>query len=81
MRRSLQARRAGSDLVRCDIGQIVGVRPEDEGLYGPPLGLEETRAAVADLGRERLPAVLQQAEGPRCLPEPSARLRDARPLW
>jgi aspartate/methionine/tyrosine aminotransferase len=35
-------------LVRGDIGQIVGVDEELEVLYGPPLGLEELRAVVAE---------------------------------
>ncbi len=39
----------GGTLVRCDIGQIIGVRPDDEVLYGPPVGLAETRAAIAEL--------------------------------
>ena len=35
-------------LVRGDIGQIVGVDEELEVLYGPPLGLDELRAVVAE---------------------------------
>ena len=37
------------DLVRADIGQIVGVDPQTEVLYGPPVGLESLRAAIAEL--------------------------------
>ncbi len=39
------------ELVRADIGQVVGVAPELEVLYGPPVGLEPLRAAVAELYR------------------------------
>lgn len=35
-------------LVRGDIGQIVGVEPELEVLYGPPVGLEPLRAVIAE---------------------------------
>ncbi len=35
-------------LVRGDIGQIVGVDKDLEVLYGPPLGIEELRAVVAE---------------------------------
>jgi aspartate/methionine/tyrosine aminotransferase len=35
-------------LVRGDIGQIVGVDEQLEVLYGPPLGMEELRATVAE---------------------------------
>jgi aspartate/methionine/tyrosine aminotransferase len=35
-------------LVRGDIGQIVGVEPDLEVLYGPPVGLETLRAAIAE---------------------------------
>ena len=48
-RRAAEARDAGTDLVRCDIGQIAGVKPDDEVLYGPPNGLVELRGAVAEL--------------------------------
>lgn len=47
--RAAELRGAGVDIVRCDIGQIVGVRPDDEVLYGPPIGLDRTRAAIAEL--------------------------------
>ena len=47
--RAADAQQAGADLVRCDIGQIVGVHPEYEVLYGPPVGLAELRSAVAEL--------------------------------
>jgi aspartate/methionine/tyrosine aminotransferase len=48
------ARRAASiaarhpDFVRADIGQISQLDPELEVLYGPPVGLEELRAALAE---------------------------------
>ena len=47
---AIRAKAAGDklpDLVRGDIGQIVGVAPELEVLYGPPVGLDPLRAAVA----------------------------------
>jgi len=36
-------------MVRADLGQIVGVNPQQELLYGPPVGLEPLRQALADL--------------------------------
>jgi aspartate aminotransferase len=39
------------ELVRADIGQVIGVDPALEVLYGPPVGLEPLRAAVAELYR------------------------------
>jgi aspartate/methionine/tyrosine aminotransferase len=36
------------DLVRADIGQITNVDPSVEVLYGPPVGLEPLRAAIAE---------------------------------
>lgn len=44
-----QAQATHPDLVRADIGQIVGVVPELEVLYGPPVGMEPLREAVAEL--------------------------------
>ncbi len=41
-------------LVRGDIGQIVGIDPELEVLYGPPVGLPDLRAAVADMYQRAL---------------------------
>jgi aspartate aminotransferase len=38
-------------LVRADIGQVVGVDDELEVVYGPPVGLEPLREAVAELYR------------------------------
>jgi len=35
-------------MVRADIGQIAGVDPEKEVLYGPPVGLPELRSALAE---------------------------------
>jgi len=39
---------AHPDLVRGDIGQIVGVDPEREVLYAPPVGMSELREALAE---------------------------------
>jgi ornithine--oxo-acid transaminase len=36
------------NLVRADIGQISGLDPELEELYGPPVGLQELRSMVAE---------------------------------
>lgn len=36
------------DFVRGDIGQVSGFDPENEVLYGPPVGLEPLRTAVAE---------------------------------
>jgi aspartate/methionine/tyrosine aminotransferase len=43
------ARRTHPELVRADIGQVVGIEPAAEVLYGPPVGLEPLRAAIAEL--------------------------------
>lgn len=40
-----------SELVRADIGQVRGVDPDLEVLYGPPVGLDALREAVAELLR------------------------------
>ena len=37
------------DFVRADIGQISKYSPDDEVLYGPPVGLPALRAAIAEL--------------------------------
>ncbi len=37
------------DMVRGDIGQVVGVMPENEILHGPPVGLTPLRVALAEL--------------------------------
>ena len=37
------------DFVRGDIGQVCGVDPDAEILYGPPVGSDDLRAAVAEL--------------------------------
>ena len=41
--------RDDASFVRADIGQISGLDAELEVLYGPPVGLEELRVAVAEL--------------------------------
>jgi len=45
---------ADPGFVRSDIGQIIGVEPAAEVLYGPPVGLAEVREAVAELYRRSL---------------------------
>ena len=47
--RAAEIRRNHPDLVRADIGQISGLDPDLEVLYGPPVGLEELRTAVAEM--------------------------------
>lgn len=52
-----EARLGRPEFVRADIGQVVGVDPEAEVLYGPPVGLAPLREAVAELyGRTFGPA-------------------------
>ncbi len=45
---------ADPSFVRSDIGQIIGVEPAAEVLYGPPVGLADVREAVAELYRRSL---------------------------
>jgi aspartate/methionine/tyrosine aminotransferase len=40
---------ANPDFVRADIGQISSYSPDDEVLYGPPVGLPALRSAIAEL--------------------------------
>ena len=44
-----QQRAEHTEMVRADIGQVVGVKPKDEILYGPPVGLTPLRQALAEL--------------------------------
>lgn len=44
-----QKRLETPELVRADIGQISGVDPEREVYYGPPVGLEPLRHAIAEM--------------------------------
>jgi aminotransferase len=46
-----ERQKAEPRLVRADIGQVAGVAPELEVLYGPPVGLDPLRAAIAELYR------------------------------
>lgn len=47
--KAAKARAADPGFVRADIGQVVGVDPSAEVLYGPPVGLAPVREAVAEL--------------------------------
>lgn len=47
--RAAEVAKGAPGFVRGDIGQVVGVDPPGEVLYGPPVGLDEVRAALAAL--------------------------------
>ncbi|MEZ4653046.1 MAG: pyridoxal phosphate-dependent aminotransferase [Candidatus Eisenbacteria bacterium] len=49
--RAEKIRREDSRMVRADIGQVSGIRPDVEILYGPPVGLDALRDALAELYR------------------------------
>ncbi|MEZ6197442.1 MAG: pyridoxal phosphate-dependent aminotransferase [Planctomycetota bacterium] len=60
--RAAEMKRTHPELVRADIGQIVGLDGVEDVLYGPPPGLPELRAALAETWN--LAMGLGDAEGP-----------------
>ncbi len=59
-----RARAAHPGFVRADIGQVVGVDPAQEILYGPPVGLPELREALAELFGRTFPGAADLDLGP-----------------
>jgi aspartate/methionine/tyrosine aminotransferase len=53
--RAAQICQQDARMVRADIGQVSGVQPKVEVLYGPPVGLESLREALAEMYRLSYP--------------------------